>query len=499
MKSIFICTSPRSGSYHLADLLHQSSLPFAEEIFIPFHENALSQNYKLEGISDKVEFYKKLVEKHSEEGVFIAKLMPDQLKRVLKNVELCQDGPPDMDTFSSIFPNPKFIHLRRSDLLAQAISLTKARQTGQWIKTSDSDERYSIQPYYSYIEIAYSKNRLGRMHQFWDGWFDEMGIQPLRMFYENLVDDPAAELAALFEFIGETHRPRSFPEDPRFKKTTSSVNRSWYKQYNQQEKEAKDAFSPEARPGIENFHLKKVSLQPEYEKQTRPRLDIEIETTLPETKLIGDPNGLRWLTVNILIEHETEELSLLSHFEVPPQEPTGNCYKLSPILYLPLPPAPVFDGYYKLHINLAWELKYAEYIAANAHYSGQFRIKPLEAQKNSQKFFGNVKMSKDGWKELEWFGFILDEHFPWIFHSEHNWLYFKTSMKDPEYHVFDHAIGWIAIQPDKYPEIRILETNESFRYMGRTADQRHFQNLNTKEILNFPPNDKSYNDPTEYL
>jgi hypothetical protein len=326
-----------------------------------------------------------------------------------------------------------------------------------------------------------------------------MGIQPLRMFYENLADNPAAELASFFEFIGEGHRPRSLPEDPRFKRTSSSVNRSWYGHFSEQEKEATENWSPEERPDIDHFKLKKVSLQREYEKHARPRLDIEIETTLPETKLIGDPNGLRWLTVNILIEHETEELSLMSHFEVPPQEPVGNCYKLSPILYLPLPPAPVFDGYYKIHITLAWELKYAEYIAANPHFSGRFQIKPSQKEKASQKFFGNVKLSKDGWKELDWFGFFLDDYFPWIFHSEHNWLYFKTSMKEQEYHVFDHAIGWIAIRPEKYPEIRLLETNESLRYMGRTADQRRFQNLATNENLIFPPNDKSYNDPSEYL
>ena len=496
MKSVFICTSPRSGSYHLADLLHLSGLPFAEEIFIPFHENALRQNYKLLDVDDKIEFYKRLVEKHAEEGVFIAKLMPDQLKRVLGTIGHASGKPADLQEFSSIFPDPKFIHLERSDLLAQAISLTKPRQTGQWIKTSDSDERYSIQPYYSYIEIAYSKNRLRRMNQFWDEWFAGMGIEPLRMFYENLVKDPSAELAGLFEFIGEGHCQRPLPEDPRFKKTASSVNRSWYMKFTQQEKEATENWSPAERPDIGNFRLKKVALLDEYEKQQRPRLEIEIETSLPETNLIGDPNGLRWLTVNILIEHEEEQLSLLSHFEVPPQEPTGNCYKLAPILYLPLPPTPVFEGYYKIHINLAWELKYAEYIAAHPHFSGRFRIKPLEAQRKCREFFGNVKMSKDGWKELDWFGFILDEHFPWIFHSEHNWLYFETSRKDPEYHVFDHAIGWIGIDPEKYPEIRLLETNESLRYMGRTADLRHFTNLTTRENLTFPPNDKSYNDPS---
>lgn len=496
MKSVFICTSPRSGSYHLADLLQQSGLPFAEEIFIPFHENALTRSYNLSHISNKIEFYKSLVRMHSKEGIFIAKLMPAQLKRVLKNIEHVSGAPSDFDIFSSIFPNPTFIHLTRKDVLAQAISLTKALQTGQWIKTSEEDNRYSIEPYYSYVEIVISKNRLTQMHNFWEEWFSSEGIDPLPIVYEQLVDNPAATLSRLLSSILENNRTCSFPENSRFNKTTSSVNQLWYRQFKQQTQQAIDRWPQPERPDIDSFRINKVSLLPEYEKYTRPHFDIEIESSIPEIDLIGDPNGLRWLTVNILVEHEKENLRSSSHFEVPPQEPDRNCYKLSPILCLPIPPGPVYDGDYKIHINLAWEPQYGDSIAANAQYSQQFRIKPLAAERESQIFFGDVKPAKDGWKELDWFGLFLDEHFPWIFHAEHNWLYFEPCRKSPEFRVYDKVIGWIALNPETYPEIKCLDTNEHLLYKGRKGNLRHFQNLVTKEFVTFPPCEgDSENDP----
>ena len=100
--------------------------------------------------------------------------------------------------FGRCLPAPRFLYIRRRDLLGQAISLVHARQTRQWT----SNGAASGEAAYDGRAIREALHGLIQQNANWELYFAEAGIEPCLLVYEELVTAPERELARICAFLG---------------------------------------------------------------------------------------------------------------------------------------------------------------------------------------------------------------------------------------------------------------------------------------------------------
>jgi trehalose 2-sulfotransferase len=123
-------------------------------------------------------------------GVFGAKLMWNNVPHVLDKLwELPRFAGPDRAaTFRTLFPDLHVIRLTRRDRVAQAVSWARAAQDGVWV-VSDTDAAAPVrEPVYSYDLIARLEGLLIEGEHGWPELCAELGVAPLEVVYEDLVD-----------------------------------------------------------------------------------------------------------------------------------------------------------------------------------------------------------------------------------------------------------------------------------------------------------------------
>lgn len=123
------------------------------------------------------------------------------------------------------FPAPVFVRVYRRDLLAQAISLYRARYSGQYhayvppTRALDFDGA-AIRALM--IELAQGKAR-------WELYFTRNGVQPLKLAYEDLVTDPDATIRAIARHAGVGAVPR--PVDRPLHIQRDDTSQAWRQQF----------------------------------------------------------------------------------------------------------------------------------------------------------------------------------------------------------------------------------------------------------------------------
>jgi LPS sulfotransferase NodH len=95
-------------------------------------------------------------------------------------------------------PNLHFVHLERRDLLGQAISEVRSRQSGAFRSTATP----SREPRYDRRAIAAAMRHLVRQRARWDLYFARNGIEPLQLEYEKLWTDPQREIDRFSAWFG---------------------------------------------------------------------------------------------------------------------------------------------------------------------------------------------------------------------------------------------------------------------------------------------------------
>jgi LPS sulfotransferase NodH len=162
------------------------------------------------------------------------------------------------------FPNLHWIHLVRRDVVRQAISLVRARQTNQWYELQPwaaealsgwdssrpgmlahlelSAERIATaraeaarqQPAsavrYDFEAIAQQVTWLTAEHDRWSRFFDAAGIVPFRVTYEALADRYEATIRSVLDYLQlEYDERRLLP--PVLKRQSDGISETWATQF----------------------------------------------------------------------------------------------------------------------------------------------------------------------------------------------------------------------------------------------------------------------------
>ena len=237
--SYVICTSPRSGSTLLCDLLAATGV--SGNPGSHFHEPSISDwlgYYDLAPDPSLPErdvlalIFEAAVSKGSHEtGMFGLRLQRHSFdfftrKLAILHPELSSDAA----RFQAAFGRTLFIHLTRRDKVEQSVSYVKAHQTGLWHAAPDGTELERLSPpqdpAYDASEIRARFEEATTYDRDWEHWFVTEKIAPLRITYESLASDPMGTLRRILDDLG-LDREAAAGVKPGVAKLADETSRDW--------------------------------------------------------------------------------------------------------------------------------------------------------------------------------------------------------------------------------------------------------------------------------
>jgi trehalose 2-sulfotransferase len=97
----------------------------------------------------------------------------------------------------------RFVYLRRDDIVAQAVSLLRAEQTGVWhdpVQATRAEPDHDAQ--FDFDQVQQRVQMIDQHNSAWQGWFSAVGIEPFPVLYEELAVDPAGITHRILDFLG---------------------------------------------------------------------------------------------------------------------------------------------------------------------------------------------------------------------------------------------------------------------------------------------------------
>jgi trehalose 2-sulfotransferase len=230
-RSFFVCSTPRTGSTMLGNLLADTGLVgrAGEAFGEPFRRDVVPT-------LSRREFDDYLVRESERRArgtcTLGYKLHWDQVELFLYLLRLRRGlrRATDAEVIAAVFPEPRYVLMSREDSLAQAVSWWRSITTGKWI----DGETASGEPRFDAAGIGERLRRIDAHNRAWRRWFETNGVEPFRLTYEQLVSDPSGEARRILEFVG-VDVPAGFAIAPRTEVQADALNREWIERYRELE------------------------------------------------------------------------------------------------------------------------------------------------------------------------------------------------------------------------------------------------------------------------
>jgi LPS sulfotransferase NodH len=237
-----VCANQRSGSTLLCEALSGTGIAgHPEEYFLAADPAALTDwrfwedgsPFAVEhGVHDR-RSYLELVYRlgTTPNSVFGAKLMWNNVPwAVEKFQEMTEfEGLDRREVFATAFPNLSVIHLTRRDLVAQAVSWARAAQDGVWHLHGDEVATPTAEPNYDFDFIANLHGLLVEGEAGWRDLYDELGVVPHELVYEDMVADPEQAVRSVLDFLGLDNRAHVPPV--RSRPIADALNAEWVERF----------------------------------------------------------------------------------------------------------------------------------------------------------------------------------------------------------------------------------------------------------------------------
>lgn len=124
------------------------------------------------------------------------------------------------------FPDSLYVFLRREDILGQAISFVRARQTNEWTYGEDRSSNY----YYDEAAITKAIYDFAQANAWWEFFFATRKVDVLRLTYEQLDADPMGVTADIVKRLGFDPHPAN-PDAFSLFKQRDALSEKWRQMY----------------------------------------------------------------------------------------------------------------------------------------------------------------------------------------------------------------------------------------------------------------------------
>ncbi len=256
-----ICSTPRSGSHFLGQLLYGSrKMGCPLEYFNRVNIVHWRERARAAGVSDLLQFLATI--RTSPNGCFGLKAHFPHLQTLARHIPL--------DEFATAYAH---IQIVRRDLLAQAISFARAEQTGEWISRGPASGLTAV---YDRPLIRRCLIEIARQNASWEWFFHAYGVRPLVVEYESLAADPPQFVRKVASFVG-VDLPADEPiPGPRTSRQREEESDAWRERFIEETR--RDAAESNS---LDVLQPSPVGIKGEGKRRWKRRWKRWIETALP--------------------------------------------------------------------------------------------------------------------------------------------------------------------------------------------------------------------------
>jgi trehalose 2-sulfotransferase len=227
--SYAICTTPRTGSNFLCEVLQATDVAGCPDEYFwsppDGHERWTVDEYR-----QYVEQIKR--QGTTWNGVFGVKLMWSELCEVLPRLAamVSRDDASPPEILAAAFPNLHYVWLTRRDKVRQGVSFYRAIATERWRSTdtgsrADAEVSFDIQVIHALIQTSVADE------ESWRQFFQQHGIQPLAVEYEELEREPETVVRQILAFLGVDPPAQPFPRSWQHQRQADDLTEVWVSQY----------------------------------------------------------------------------------------------------------------------------------------------------------------------------------------------------------------------------------------------------------------------------
>jgi LPS sulfotransferase NodH len=218
----------RTGSYLLCEGLEWTKRAgHPREIFCPERRGMYEGEWQLPKGIALDDFLRTAIEQGtSANGVFGTKIHYHHVEPLAREAQFA--GEP-VQVLRNIFPDAKYIRLRRRDRRGQAISWYRAKVTNEWwrIKGVQDPTLTGKVPEFHAPEIRRREFELERQEEAWDRFFVDAAVESIAMEYEVLAANYREEIARVLAFIGEDPALAQTLPEPRLQVQADATTEEW--------------------------------------------------------------------------------------------------------------------------------------------------------------------------------------------------------------------------------------------------------------------------------
>jgi trehalose 2-sulfotransferase len=205
--SYLICATPRTGSTLLCGLLESSGVAGRPASY--FNRRSLhdyADDWRIarprDGRIDEAYVRAALVAGKTSNGVFGGRIMAETLPELIGDLAVdSRSGVTDVELLSTQLGRLRFVHLRRRDVVAQAVSWAKALQTHYW-HPGEAVKPGGQHPHYDEELIGRLVAAIEEFEAGWTLWFAAHSIGPCQVVYEDLAADPLRTAHKVLDYLG---------------------------------------------------------------------------------------------------------------------------------------------------------------------------------------------------------------------------------------------------------------------------------------------------------
>jgi len=209
VNSYLLCATPRSGSTLLCGLLTSTGVAGRPDSYfrredLQAYADRWGVSRSAHGAVDAGAFVRAAVAAGStSNGVFGARIMWGTMSELTSALASLDHGRAvsALELLTGAFGRPRFLHLRRTDTVAQAVSWARAEQTHFW-HPGEEIASGGHEPLFDRNLIARLVNTIDAHEAAWQAWFAVQGITAHEITYEDLAQDPVGVTRAVLDFLG---------------------------------------------------------------------------------------------------------------------------------------------------------------------------------------------------------------------------------------------------------------------------------------------------------
>jgi LPS sulfotransferase NodH len=224
-----VCATPRCGSALLCDTLWRTKhAGFPDEYFLPALLNRI--DWKRDSPEEICEVIVR--QGMSKNGIVGVKTMWIHFSEFAEKISALPGfNPLSVSGLRRLFPNFKFIWIYRDDAVKQAVSFEKAVQTSIWNSKQMNGRKKESELIYDFAEIKRRYDDLQAQNESWKRFFEEEGIEPFVVKYEDLMRSYDVITRSVLDFLRVELSADYEIKAPSLCKQSTSLNDEWVQRF----------------------------------------------------------------------------------------------------------------------------------------------------------------------------------------------------------------------------------------------------------------------------